>query len=219
MKKFLFFAAVLVSISTYAQNVRIGITSGVSISNYQIKGGVQTESSNSVAGFTAGIIIDIPGDMPQYKHYGFQPAINFVQKGTKAEQTYGNVTAKSKILVNYIEIPLNFLYNSRGKTGNIFIGGGPAVAIAISGKGKYDDGTTKASENLKFGSNDESTMTRGDLGANFIAGFSLNNGVMFSVNYNAGIVNLLPKEMEDSKLRSNYFGIKLGYMLPSFKNK
>ena len=219
MKKLLIFAAVLVSISTYAQKVRIGITSGVSISNYQIQLDGNKESNKAMAGFTAGIIFDIPGDIPQYKHFSFQPAINFVQKGTKAEQINGNSTVKSKILVNYIEMPLNFLYNSRGKTGNIFIGGGPAVAIAISGKGKYDDGTTKASENLKFGSNDESTLTRGDLGANFIAGFSLNNGVMFFVNYNAGIANLLPKEMEDSKLRSNYFGIKLGYMLPSFKNK
>ena len=99
------------------------------------------------------------------------------------------------------------------------IGGGPAVAVAISGKGKYDDGTTKASANLKFGSSDEAVMTRGDLGANFIAGFSLNNGLLLSLNYNAGVINLFPHETEGASLRSNYFGIKLGYMLSSFKRK
>ncbi len=177
------------------------------------------ESNKAMAGFTAGIIADIPGDIPQYKHFSFQPAINFVQKGTKDEQTYGNGTAKSKIIVNYIEMPLNFLYNSRGKTVNFFIGGGPAVAIAISGKAKYDDGTIKLSEKFKFGNGDDATMTRGDLGANFIAGFSLNNGLLLSLNYNAGLINLMPHRTGDASFRSNYFGIKLGYMLSSFKRK
>ena len=219
MKKFLFSAAVLVSISTYAQKVRIGITSGVSISNYQIQLDGNKESNKAMAGFAAGIIADIPGDIPQFKHFSFQPAINFVQKGSKAEQPFGNATAKSKIIVNYIEMPLNFLYNSRGKAVNFFIGGGPAVAIAISGKAKYDDGTIKLSEKLKFGRTDDASMTRGDLGANIIAGFSLNNGLLFSLNYNAGVINLFPHEAEGARLRSNYFGIKLGYMLSSFKRK
>ena len=213
MKKLLFFIIVLISINTYAQNIRIGFTTGVTIANYKSKVDGKTESATAKAGLTAGVLVDIP----VAKHFSFQPAVNFVQKGTKDEQSYGTLTQKGSININYLEMPLNFLYNSRSKTGNFFVGAGPSVAIAISGKAKYDDGTTKASENLKFGTSDDSFMKPFDLGANFMAGFSLNNGVMFSLNYNAGLNNLFPKGSDDGWLRSNYFGIKLGYMLKGNK--
>lgn len=213
MKKILLSAAVLISITAYAQKIRIGFTGGTSIANYQIKAGGETESTRFVAGFTAGIIADIPGDIPQYKHFSFQPAINFVQKGTRNEQSFGGVTEKIKINVYCLEMPFDFLYNSRGKTANIFIGGGPSLAVALSGKVKYDDGTIKTSEDLKFGNGDEDYMRPVDFTANIIAGFSLNNGLMFSVNYNAGLTNLIPQGTDDVKFRSSYFGIKLGYFL------
>ena len=204
---------VLISINTYAQNIRISFSTGVAIANYKSRVDGKTESGKAKPGLTIGVLADIP----IAKHFSFQPAVNFVQKGTKDEQTAGIVTEKVSININCIEVPLNFLYNSRGKTGNFFVGAGPSVAIAVSGKAKYDDGATKLSENIHFGNSDNDLMKPFDLGANFMTGFSLNNGAMFSLNYNAGLNNLFPKGSDDGWLRSNYFGIKLGYMLKGNK--
>ncbi len=213
MKKLLLAVMVLISVNTYAQNIRIGFTTGVAIANYKSKVDGKTESGKAKPGLTIGILADIP----VAKHFSFQPAVNFVQKGTKDEQTFAGVTSKYSINVNCIEVPLNFLYNTRGKAGNFFVGAGPSVAISISGKAKFDDGTTKLSENIHFGNGDDDVMKPFDLGANFIAGFCLNNGAMFSLNYNAGLNNLFPKGSGDGWLRSNYFGIKLGYILKGNK--
>lgn len=209
MKKLLLLIAVFTIVKTQAQKIRIGFTTGVAVANYKSKVDGNTESGNAKVGFTAGVLADIPVG----NHLSFQPALNFVQKGTKDEQTYGGVTEKIKLNINCIELPLNFLYNSRGKKGNFFVGAGPSLAFALSGKAKYDDGTNKLSEKIKFGSGDEDFMKAVDLGANFIAGYAIQNGISFCLNYNAGLNNLFPHGSADGSLRSNYFGVRLGYML------
>lgn len=214
MKKLLPVVLIIISVNAYAQKVRVGFTTGISIANYKAKMGNESQSGNAKAGFTAGILLDLAIG----KHLSFQPAINFVQKGTKDEQTISNTTEKVKLTTNYIELPLNFLYNSRGRFGNFFIGAGPSFAVAISGKYKYSDGVNSTDENIKFGSGDDDMMKQVDIGANFLTGFALNNGLMFSVNFNAGLNNLAAQDSDDASLRSHYAGIKLGYLL-NFKRK
>ncbi len=209
MKKLLPVVLIIISANAYAQKIRLGFTSGVSIANYKAKMGGESQSGQAKAGFTAGFLLDLAIG----KHLSFQPAINFVQKGTKDEQTIFNTTETVKLTTNYIELPLNLLYNSRGKIGNFFIGAGPSIAVAISGKYKYSNGVTSTNENIKFGSGDDDMMKQVDVGANLVTGFALNNGLMFSVNFNAGLNNLAAQSSDDVSLRSNYVGIKLGYML------
>jgi len=210
MKK-LFFLLVIIVASHFignAQTTRFGFTAGAAFANYHSKIDGETDNGNSKTGITAGILVDIPAG----KHFSFQPAVNFVQKGTKDEQTTGGVTEKVKLTVNTVEVPLNFLYNAGGSTGNFFIGAGPSFAFALSGKGKYDDGTNSISQDLKFGNSDNDDMKGLDLGANFLAGYNFKNGLLFSVNYNAGLSNLIPGS-GDGTVKSHYFGIKLGYFL------
>lgn len=209
MKKLLPVILIIISVNAYAQKIRVGFTTGVSIANYKAKMGSESESGKAKAGFTAGFLLDLPIG----KHLSFQPAVNFVQKGTKDEETVYNTTEKVKLTTNYIELPLNLLYNSRGRIGNFFIGAGPSIAVAISGKYKYSDGVNSTNENIKFGNGDDDMMKPVDLGANVITGFALNNGLLFSVNFNAGLNNLAVHGSDDASLRSNYVGIKLGYML------
>lgn len=216
MKKLLLVAMVLISINTWAQKIRVGFTTGVAIANYKAKVDGNNESANARAGFTAGVVLDVPVG----KHFSFQPAMNFVQKGIKDKATYFGTTAKYTLNVNSLEMPLNFLYNSRGNKMNFFIGAGPSFALALSGKMKYSDGTNSGDENIKFGNSDDDLMKNIDVGANIITGLSLNNGIMLSCNYTAGLNNLFPGENADnSSLKSHYFGIKLGYMLNFGKRK
>ena len=212
MKKLFFLTVIFVAshFIGYAQTTRFGFTAGAAFANYHSKVDGETDNGNSKTGITAGILVDIPAG----KHFSFQPAVNFVQKGTKDEQTIGGITEKVKLNVNCIEVPLNFLYNAGGSTGNLFIGAGPSLAFALSGKGKYDDGTNSITQDLKFGNSDDDDMKGLELGANFLTGYSSKSGLLFSVNYNAGLSNLIPGS-SDGTVKSHYFGIKLGYLLNS----
>ena len=215
MKKTILSMIILISIGSYAQKTRLGFTTGLSIANYKSKVDGNNESGNAKAGFTAGVFVDVPVG----KHFSFQPALNFVQKGAKENFTINNTTYKYSLNINYIEMPLNFMYNSNSKSGNFFIGAGPSLALAAGGKYKYKDDANSISEKIKFGSADDDFMKPLDLGANIVTGFTLNSGFMFSANYNAGLNNLFPNGSADGRLRSYYFGIKLGYLLKPGKKK
>lgn len=194
----------------HAQNTRIGFTGGASFANYHSKVDGESDNGNSKTGLTAGIVVDLSlGD-----HFSIQPALNFVQKGTKDEQTLGGITEKVSLRTNHLEIPLNLLYNTNGDAGNFFIGAGPSLSFALSGKWKYEDNDNSLTEDVKFGSNqDEDDMKGFDFGANFLAGYCFPNGMFVSANYNLGLSNLFPGGSSDGTLKSNYFGVKLGYLL------
>jgi Outer membrane protein beta-barrel domain len=198
---------------TNAQKPRIGFTAGTIFSNYTAKLDGETDNANSVTGITAGVLLDLPLS----KNFSFQPALDFVQKGTKDEETYMGITEKYKLTNNTIELPLNFLYNSSGHNGNFFIGAGPSFAFSLSGKVKYDDGTDSYSEDIEFGSSDDDDLKGLDFGANFLTGYRFLNGLQISAHYNAGLSNLSPGDSGDGTLKSHYFGIKLGFVLKGKK--
>lgn len=198
-----------------AQNARIGFTAGAVFANLTGKVDGVSESGKSKAGITAGILVDIPVG----KNFSFQPALNFVQKGTMDEETFMGVTEKTKIIMNAIELPLIFLYNASSNTGNFFIGAGPSISFYASGKIKFDDGTDVTSVDIKFGSNvDEDDFKGMDFGANFLTGYRFPNGLQISGHYNAGLSNLFIGGSADGTLKSHYFGIKLGFLLNGKKS-
>lgn len=212
MKKFIFISMVCVTSHYYviAQNTKFGFTAGASLANYKIKAAGASITAESKIGITAGMIADIPIN----KSFSFQPAVNYVQKGTKSEEDWGGgITVKSSTTVNCIEVPLNFLYNVHGKGGNFFIGAGPSFTYSISGNDKYDDGSSSTNEKIKFGDSDDDDMKAFDLGANFLTGYCFKNGLLISVNYNTGLSNLVPGESDGYSVKSSYFGLRLGYML------
>jgi len=213
MKKLFFIALVCVTshFTVKAQNTRFGFTAGTTFNNYKAKADSTNESGKPKTGITIGVLVDIPVS----KHFSFQPAVNFLQKRTTDEETPGGGT---RLSVNCIEVPLNFLYNTRGNSGNFFIGAGPSVAIALSGKYKIsDDVNPPVSLDVKFGKGDDDNMKRLDMGANFMTGYCFSNGLFLSANYNMGLSNLFPGGSTDGTLKSHYFGIKLGYLLKGKK--
>jgi hypothetical protein len=212
MKKLVVISIAIFAIqfSGHAQSTRFGFTAGYSFSNYNSKVDGENNNGNSVAGLTAGVLIDVPIN----KNFSFQPAVNFVQKGTKDEQTYGGFTTeKTEITVNSIEVPLNFLYNSGGNKGNFFIGAGPSFTFSVSGNVWFEDFLNSVSDNLKFGNGENDDLKGFDFGVNFITGYCFKKGFLISANYNAGLTNLFPGGSDDGKIKSHYFGIKLGYIL------
>jgi hypothetical protein len=210
MKKLLFLSIFCVAahFASKAQGARFGVTAGAAFSNYDVKIGGASSTDKSLTGPVFGVLLDIPIS----SNISFQPAVNYLQKGAKNDTTADGVTLTAKRTVNNFEIPLNFVLNARGDNGHFFIGAGPTLAFAISGKDKLTDGTNSLSADLKFGSTSDDDLRGLDIGANFMAGYCFNNGLMFSANYNAGLSNLMPVS-SDGSVKSHYFGIKIGFLL------
>ncbi len=205
MKKIITLIAIaaIAAQTVQAQKSSFGFTAGVTLAKTTAKftgGSITTESK---IGFTAGVV----GDIPIGKDFSFMPALNFVQKGSKSKHD----SYESTTNLNYIEIPLNFVYRVPGKSGHLFIGAGPSVAYGISGKMKDSDPSEPVDVKVKFGSSADDDFKPLELAANLLLGYQFNGGFNLAANYNLGLNNIAP--VSDFKGHNNYFGLRLGMML------
>ncbi|MEO6229586.1 MAG: porin family protein [Ferruginibacter sp.] len=198
-----------------AQHVSIGISAGAAISNYKTKDQDVSVSLTSRKGITAGIVANIV----MSKFFSVQPALNFIQYGTSHETNYNGITEKSKANVNCLELPLNFIANIPLTKGGFFIGAGPSVTLAFSGKNKYSNSTSGNLESkLKFGNKSDDDMKMLNIGANILGGYRFENGIFLSFNYNIGFTNLIPQPATGQSAKSHYIGLRLGYFLKNNKS-
>lgn len=207
------------TLSTYAQ-VSFGIKAGY---NSSAVSGDGSEFTKRLSGFHAGGIADIS----LAENFSLQPQLLFITKGAKApayNETIAGVEIKmpeQKITLNYLELPVNFLYKHEVGAGSIFVGAGPYLGFGLSGKLKADGSDEElkvkfdGKKDSEVDENDEDAMhlKRLDAGANFLAGYELKNGLLFGINYSLGLTNLDP---DGSKSKNNYFGVSVGYL---FKTK
>src|ERR1700712_6043144 len=134
MKKLLLLSIVLIGATgAFAQTITFSVKAGVNFSEVSASVENITASSKSLTGFHVGGVIDIG-----YKSFSIQPGILFTTKGGSSSdviddgsQTTG--ASASKVTLNYLEIPINFLYRAPAGKGSVFIGGGPYVGIGLSG--------------------------------------------------------------------------------------
>lgn len=213
MKKIFFSLVVLISITSIADaQITFAVSAGMANANTFVKAGSgKVEGLGAKNGFTGGVSATIPIG----KQFSFQPAVNFVQKGFKNEEF------KTSLTLNYIEVPLNFVFNTHNqdydgkKTDDFFFGIGPYVAFSTTGQFKYKTDSGTVTEKVNFGNNSsKDEMKRIDAGANVVIGCMFFNNVFFSINYNIGLSDLSADK--GLRYRNNYLGVKLGY---SFGNK
>lgn len=210
LSTFLLAAIFSLPLIAYSQKAIFGITAGASLANTQLKAEGITISAESKIGLTAGIIADIP----IADNFSLQPALNFLQKGYKVSED--NYT--DKLTLNYIELPLNVLFKPEMQKVQLFVGAGPSVAYALSGKEKEEDNGSTETYKYKFGNNpDEHDMKRLEIGANFIAGVETKTGFLVALNYNLGLSNVGPGDSDDGTIKNRYFGFKVGYLLKQKK--
>jgi hypothetical protein len=90
------------------------------------------------------------------KHFSFQPALYFVQKGGEEQSVdvNGNRNYKHTNTLNYFELPLNFVYSTEPSKTVFFIGAGPSLNLGLSGKIKIEAASEHSKEDIKFGGND-----------------------------------------------------------------
>ena len=201
------FAGLITAISA---QTRFGINAGAVLSNLKGEEGGEEQELDSKIGITAGIRADVALS----ENFRFRPGLNFVQKGGKEEFDFLGTQIKSTITLNYLELPLNFVYNAPAGNGKFFFGAGPVFGFGISGKNKVESGGEEQSEDVNFGDAEDEVKSF-EFAGNVLAGYECASGLYFQANYNPGFSNL--SNAPDSELKTTYFGLRIGYFFGADK--
>ncbi|MEO8771747.1 MAG: porin family protein [Ferruginibacter sp.] len=243
MKKIILIAAIAVcSISSNAQvsfGAQVGASLGMGHASTDYVDpyyGAVSVTNDPKVGFLIGVLGEV-----EFGKIAFRPELNFIQKGSKSGGYYygiGTGSNATKRTLNYVELPLNVVYNLElGKIGKTFFGLGPNLGFGISGKDKnvYDSYNDRyVTRKIKFdGKKTDPNATtddgynhlkRTDIGLNILAGFQLEMGAFVKVGYTLGLNDIDPdKNNSDPSYRSSYknrgVSICVGYMLGGKKKK
>lgn len=150
-----------------------------------------------------------------YRHdfaekFAFQPEVNFLQRGGKYSETFdegdGTYEMDIDLDLNYLEIPLYFLYNG-GKPSGFYGGLGPSFNFGLSGK-VNENGD---SYDIDFGSDGD--LKPFFLGINAMVGYQMQNGITANAFVSQSITNSDTDEESDATFNMFSFGIRLGYMM------
>lgn len=204
---------ILLTSYTLSAQTKMGFNAGISFANVSGKFVTSTRipaSPGKRNGFTAGILVHATLST----NFGFQTALNFVQKG----YTMGQEEGTDNLHFNYLEVPVNLVFNSKLNEG-FFIGAGPSIAYGISGKDKFiSRGGTTETIKIKFGPG-AGEIKPFDFGANALAGYKFKGGLMISGNYNLGLnkINNDDDGSGDGTIKNRYFALKIGYIFSSIK--
>ena len=172
--------------------------------------------NNMILGYHAGVNIQIPVAPEFY----FQPGLLYSTKGAKS--TNGSISEKYKL--NYLEVPLNFVYKGLLGNGYVMVGFGPYLGYGIGGKVITEGGSVTVTRNIKFKkvveANDPGASPyykAFDAGANVFAGYEMASGIFLQLNTQFGMVNINPQDRrisnDRSTLKNTGFGFSLGYRL------
>lgn len=195
----------------FAQSVKFGIKAGLNESTAQSENGT---SVSDIAGFNAAIFADI-----QWSKISIEPGLSYTSKGyhshsviVRSTPTPYTFDAEGNVTLNYLELPVNVLYHIPVGPLKIFFGGGPYLGIAMSGSSQGNttvDGvkTVGATNKLSFGPEDEFKKT--DYGFNALVGFTLQNGLLFSVDYGHGFTNTVNRN--GLSIKNRVLSLSIGY--------
>jgi hypothetical protein len=187
----------------------VGIHAGVNMFNINGKNASGAELDNKLkTGFSAGVNVAIPLGSGFY----VQPGVDFTQKGTESENNI-------KTTLNYIDIPVNFVYKPILGSGNLVLGFGPYLGFGVSGKVKNANGTTSDVEfKDEYDAALPATTTqlrRSDAGANLLAGYEFANKLSVNLKAQLGLKDINPDVANDNnnqtRFRNTGFGLSLGY--------
>ena len=188
----------------------VGIHAGVNMFNINGKNAAGTELNNKLnTGFSGGLDIAVPLGSGFY----LQPGVDFTQKGTETE---GGI----KTTLNYIDIPVTFVYKPIVGTGNMILGFGPYLGYGLGGKVTNANGTsTKVVYRDEFDRQVPGTTTqlrKSDAGANFLAGYEFANKLSLNLKAQLGLKDINPDMGNEgtnnmTRFRNTGFGISVGY--------
>ena len=215
--------------------ISFGPRVGGNLANVAISGdNADGAKPKQIGGFQVGVTADIS----LTTNLALQPSLLFSQKGFKVEESgsysANGITAtysdKRTLKINYLELPLNFVYTSGGDHG-LQVFAGPYLALGIGGSLPYEssvvipgfmDEKQSGTGSVKFANQEPSSTNNNEevyvrrLDAGFNGGVGYRQGpfqVQFS--YGLGLGNIVPNDSQGQdqgtarnrvlQLSANYF--------------
>lgn len=182
----------LIGEETINDKVRFGIKVGIAFSNVQTTYSQTYNPGYEKPGFKRGIIAGGYANIILNKNFIFQPAILMINKGMEEKNQYSSYPTN----LNYVELPLNLLYNSTSPKGSFFIGGGPALS--------YYTGET-----LFYSGYNE--LKKLDFGINLLTGYEIPIGFSLNIHYTYGLPNVSGNKEYIPELKNRSIGLAIGY--------
>lgn len=217
MKSGLFLLAIilLVSFSPLIAQNKFGIEAGVLQSKVEIKGDTKLNSKLKT-GYKMGVF----AEFPIKQNFYFNPALSYVNKGGKFDNTWtmlGTVrNAKVNETTRFVELPLNVLYKLNSGKIKWLVGAGVAMGYGISGKDKLeltefnDNGTStrsSAAVDIKFdGKKDANDLKMHlkpfEVGMNVFIGADVSNRIRAQFQYRPNFSDLA---IDNSSYKNTYY--------------
>jgi hypothetical protein len=204
-----FLATALLSTSCLFAQTTFGLRGGV---NFYSSSSKNANGDKSETGLITGFNIGANAEIPVGIDFFIQPGVLYTTKGGKDKDT------DNKLVISYIEIPVNFIYKPDLGKGKVLLGFGPYIAFGVGGKSELANGDET---DVEFTSEVKQTdppgmyLKRMDAGANFLFGYEWSNRFSVQLNAGLGLANIYPKiedfDIGETSIKNTGFGVSVGY--------
>ena len=161
----------LLSFFTTSAQTKFGISAGLNIANMKIKSDDKKHLRSFIPRVQIGSILEIPIDETWLIHT--TPC--YSGKGYRYGNTFSTKNDSIRILLNYIEFPVQIMYKFPSENNSkVFIGGGLYIGYGFNGAFLYKDDPARTERNLH---KVDSYYNRWDFG------YSLNSSYQFDIKY------------------------------------
>lgn len=214
----LFFSAIIYTISS--GQVQYGLKAGLTQSFIK-----ENSDENIDMNLKSGFQIGLTADIPLAKNLSLRPSLQYTQKGFKA--VLGSLDGPSywyrKASFNYLELPADLVYNFNiGKKTRIFIGSGPVLSFALSGKmhgiisGTLTGGQVFYEEHTDNKIFQDEGNRRIDVGLDFLTGVQFHK-ILLAATYSHGLTNMVNYDNDPQSLKNRSFAFTVGYLIGDIK--
>jgi hypothetical protein len=183
---------------------------GLTLANIAESGELDLEDKTSKPGFQAGIMFD----KPLTENISLRTGALYTLKGFAEKMSEDDYNLEMSLNMNYIDIPLEFVYKTPVNNAQFLLSAGPYLGIGLNAnlrfKEEYMGETYEESESIQFGSEDE-VLNRFEGGVRIGTGIQYNH-VQFELNYSRGLTNII-YEAEEDEIFNYYLGFSLGYAI------
>lgn len=210
---------VCICLITSAQaQFKFGLQGGINVSRMQYSMEMISRTDNFRLGPNIGIMFGM--DLGDSKLSLLQE-ISYSTKGFLfnglVDQSQTAMAVEGNVYINYLEMPLNLLYYSGLGRGNFFFGGGPYIAIGMSGKSRIIYNQKEVEElDILFGT-EPGTVKKTDYGVQGLIGYKLGYGSYVKFFYSHGLANL--SNIPEENILNRNFGVSFGYFFGSGRKK
>jgi OmpA-OmpF porin, OOP family len=202
---------------------RISVAGGVHQSSISPYWALQPGATSQIMQKRSSVHIGVVADMPiaRFSHWYFQTGVLYAARGGKQQQAFDDSITKFTLYtysqdINYIDLPMNFIYKfpSPGNT-RFIIGAGPLASMLLSGSTSSSfletsgDFIMEVNRDLPVGKGNEQFRLI-YWGLNIFAGFEFGKAYL-AANYSKGFNSYY--QQGNHQYKHSTIGITLGIFL------